>query len=613
MSEVSASPHPGNTGDVTATVPTLPCRAEKCEINIHIGIFFDGTGNNQDWVEKASVNWRQGLANWWSDRKPNALTQLQQRSDSNVARLFRSFPDDPATGFFPLYVPGVGTPFPELGEPEPSGLGAGFGAGGDGRINYGLLHVLNSMYRAISVGNRRLISPETIKALCTEGMVGINPRTNEPYLTKEVQAALKPVGMDRKGGLLMSLNHKSHRETFFKAQFEQLSTKISSAPKPQLVEVFIDVFGFSRGAAQARTFCTWLDALFQGDRLAGVRAHIRFLGLFDTVSAVGFGASATSFTDGHQGWGDAPYLRVPARVRHCEHYAAMHENRSAFPLEDIRQEGVMPPRTRQFRFPGMHSDVGGGYSPLDQGRGPGKQDSEKLSQIPLNRMFEAAVAARVPLNKKLGRDQSGWDCYAIAPSLQKAYDAFVAANGAGGRRMKDCLMDYLTWRIRARDHFAQLPATLRASEDDRADLIGANSTLIKDYSDVQAAATIDKRLSAARQKRSLYNSNKREIEALTDEKERLESAMRSLSATAAEVVARANSWRQLTLAEHELFANYCHDSYAGFKPFDAPVVAGIDAPGTWEPEGYLRYRVRFEGNDTRLTQVPLQESALRSA
>lgn len=82
--------------------------------------------------------------------------------------------------------------------------------------------------------------------------------------------------------------------------------------------------------------------------------------------------------------------------------------------------------------------------------------------------------------------------------------------------------------------------------------------------------------------------------------------MRSLSATAAEVVARANSWRQLTLAEHELFANYCHDSYAGFKPFDAPVVAGIDAPGTWEPEGYLRYRVRFEGNDTRLTQEVLK-------
>jgi hypothetical protein len=375
-----------------------------------------------------------------------------------------------------------------------------------------------------------------------------------------------------------------------------------------LVEVFIDVFGFSRGAAQARTFCTWLDAFFQGDRLAGVRAHIRFVGLFDTVSAAGVGASVTSFTDGHQGWGDAPYMRIPARVRHCEHYAAMHENRSAFPLEDIRQEGVMPPRTRQFRFPGMHSNVGGGYSPLDQGRGPGRQDSEKLSQIPLNRMFEAAVAAKVPLNKRLAIEQSRWDCYAIAPSLQKAYDEFVSANGAGGRRMKDCLMDYLTWRIRVRDYFAQLPATLRASENDRADLIGANTTLIKDYADVQAAATIDKRLADAEKKHSAISSNHGEIDSLRKEKKRLRSAMSSLSATAAEVVSRANAWRQLTLAEHTLFAEYCHDSYAGFKPYEAPLAVGVDLPGTWEPEGYLRYRVRFEGNDTRLTQIPPQDT-----
>ncbi|WP_396270591.1 hypothetical protein [Ideonella sp.] len=230
MSEVSASPHPGNTADVTATVPTLPCRAEKCELNIHIGIFFDGTGNNQGWVEKADGNWRQGLANWWSERKPNTLTQLEQRSDSNVARLFRSYPNDPVGGYFRLYVPGVGTPFPELGEPEPRGSGAGFGAGGDGRINYGILHVLNSMYQAISLGNRRLISPETIKALCTEGMVGINPRTNEPNLSKQTQAALKPVGMDRKGGLLMSLTHVSHREPSSKLSSRSLRPRLPAPP-----------------------------------------------------------------------------------------------------------------------------------------------------------------------------------------------------------------------------------------------------------------------------------------------------------------------------------------------------------------------------------------------
>jgi hypothetical protein len=34
---------------VKPLAPTLMCRAEKCEYRINVGLFFDGTGNNQDW------------------------------------------------------------------------------------------------------------------------------------------------------------------------------------------------------------------------------------------------------------------------------------------------------------------------------------------------------------------------------------------------------------------------------------------------------------------------------------------------------------------------------------------------------------------------------------
>lgn len=597
MTEVIASGHPGGTQGVKATLPTRECRSEKCEVRAHIGVFFDGTGNNQDWIENASVNWRTGLINWWNEKPANTRTQLQQRADSNVARLFRAYRDDPLEGYFPLYVPGVGTPCREVGEDEPAGMGAGFGAGGDARINYGLLHVLNSMYRAIAIANRPYFGADTVRALCSTGATAINARTGQPNLSQAKQDALLPVGMNTRGGLLMDNSHHGNRVAFFREQFANLAEKIASVPKPQLVEVFIDVFGFSRGAAQARTFCNWLEPFFQGSRLAGVTAHIRFLGIFDTVAAVGLGPTATSFTEGHQSWGDAPYLRIPGRVGHCEHYVAMHENRGAFSLEDCSVANVMPGNCRQYRSPGMHSDVGGGYSPTDQGRGPNRRDDEKLSQVPLNFMFDAAVVAKVPLDKDLAVQSSGWDCYAKSSTLQATYDTFMSTNGMAPRPLKECLMDYLAWRYQVRDRYGELAATRRAAAGDRADLIGANATLIADMATVSAAATIDQRLASARQNRV----SSRELQRLVNERRNLSSQMSDLSPFAAEIGARLRAYRAIQPAEAAMFGDYCHDSYAGFKPFDAPVALGVDAPGTWEPEGYIRYRTRYSGGDTRLT------------
>ncbi|MFX1676924.1 hypothetical protein PWR63_32630 [Paraburkholderia sp. A2WS-5] len=51
ISLLQAAAHPGNTEGVTATTQTMRYRPEKCEFALHIGVFFDGTGNNQDWDE----------------------------------------------------------------------------------------------------------------------------------------------------------------------------------------------------------------------------------------------------------------------------------------------------------------------------------------------------------------------------------------------------------------------------------------------------------------------------------------------------------------------------------------------------------------------------------
>jgi hypothetical protein len=43
-----AAAHPNNTEGVTSTSPIHICRAGWCEVPMHIGLFFDGTRDNQE-------------------------------------------------------------------------------------------------------------------------------------------------------------------------------------------------------------------------------------------------------------------------------------------------------------------------------------------------------------------------------------------------------------------------------------------------------------------------------------------------------------------------------------------------------------------------------------
>ena len=74
--------HPTNTSGITPLAPTLMCRTEKCEYRISIGLFFDGTGNNQN----------------WDGPEFTGGTQLARKKDSNVARLYRAYPQNSLEG-----------------------------------------------------------------------------------------------------------------------------------------------------------------------------------------------------------------------------------------------------------------------------------------------------------------------------------------------------------------------------------------------------------------------------------------------------------------------------------------------------------------------------------
>ncbi|CAN0621832.1 protein of unknown function [Burkholderia multivorans] len=155
--------------------------------------------------------------------------------------------------------------------------------------------------------------------------------------------------------------------------------------------ISVAVFGFSRGATEARAFvrkllsrCVDKDGqrCWVGRDLQRIPLHITFMGLFDTVASVGGPAL-------HLDWGAE--LAIPPEVERCVHYVAAHEVRQAFPLDSVRVDRSYPANCEEVVYPGVHSDVGGGYAPDEQGR------SNLLSRIPLRHMYAAALEAGVPL------------------------------------------------------------------------------------------------------------------------------------------------------------------------------------------------------------------------
>nr|WP_305790492.1 DUF2235 domain-containing protein [Pantoea sp. 1.19] len=136
--------------------------------------------------------------------------------------------------------------------------------------------------------------------------------------------------------------------------------------KVAIAKVQFDVFGFSRGAAAARHFANWVmhqdaaiaAAIDKGLAMAGHHGkpagEVRFLGLFDTVAAIG---SLLNFygLNGRSNPGVNLELR-PSVAQKVFQISAMHECRYHFSLNSVK--GMWP----ELALPGAHSDIGGGYN-----------------------------------------------------------------------------------------------------------------------------------------------------------------------------------------------------------------------------------------------------------
>ena len=426
----SLSWRPSDAPESYMVFPNLfePSIEFPCRLKLSFSIYFDGTRNSKD-VDK-----------------PDG-------THSNVARLFDQGFNNDEQCIYRLYVQGVGTSFPEIGEPVPHPDGAKAGAMGDRRIRYAMLFVAN---RVADAAYGRYLVDE-------------NPQ---------------------------SIAHAVKNDNLIPRWRDQITTMlVPRVGGPKIDEITLDLFGFSRGATAARSFLNQLLKHFGNNdsTFCGIPLRVRFMGLFDTVASVGLADAYPLPVDGHQYWGDQSLLTIPPCVEQCVHMVAAHENRASFPVDLIRAGDTYSPNCLEIVYPGMHADVGGGYGLRDQGKGTQQADgslrhntADKLSQIPLNDMYRRACKAGVPMLRleEIKREELVSD-FAISPELQDSFDTYMSQLTAlqpGAPVTHHFLAHrklYLGWRkqVIADEHFSQLSFVRASGDQERVDMIEANRQL----------------------------------------------------------------------------------------------------------------------------------------
>ena len=304
---------------------------------------------------------------------------------SNVGRLFDAAFDEPAKAIYRIYVSGVGTSF--NGDVkwwssaavwvEDTIGGGGFGAGGDRRMDFGDARV--------------------------------NDRLRDALILNAERAGREVA---------------EYAATAVSKSFAEVNRALS---KHRLIKVInVSVFGFSRGAALARAFsnrliksCTVSDGQLM---YAGYPIRINFVGVFDTVASFGLPSAnvRTPFTERE--------LVVSEKVERCVHFVAGHEIRFAFPVDLIRKDGKLAGDWLERTYPGVHSDVGGGYEPGAQGI------DNNYARIPMRDMMGEAILAGVRMEpyRQIEKTRGAIfeERFACAPETEDIYRRYMQAFGA---------------------------------------------------------------------------------------------------------------------------------------------------------------------------------------
>jgi hypothetical protein len=568
--------------------PAVGVPGKSCETNLFFGFFFDGTKNN--YIQAETI-----------------------KNHSNVARLYDCYPGlsvpgilpastdwqhkpERYTHFFKVYVPGVSSPFPQVGDTG-TGLdeatGGASGAYGERRIIWALLQSINNVHRYF------LKAP-----LVTQGEIDVLVR--RIVLNKYARTMMTDPGSGYSIASGNSINLRARQE--FKKVLLRLKAAIAQhrpdpkTGKPSKIDpaivkrIFVSTFGFSRGATEARVFANWLQSLCKLDAevhdrrgqmsLGGFEVVFDFLGIFDTVASVGLGNTmgnntALMLLDGHAAWADTEdSLRISPGLK-CLHLVAAHDLRRSFPVDSISVNGNVPEGSEEIVMPGVHSDVGCGYSPGAQGKGIDPNGDDMLSRIPLLMMYKAARMSGVPLKLETANSIAK-NRFALKSTTIVDFNAYIATcqetKGSIHKIMREQGRKQMEWRLMRRitqkSPLHQIASFLRASAPDQSDLQGAAKEFEKEIAAfIQWRKEKGTTFKPAQQKMGFDNEHLAEWEEI------------------------ARWWQESPRppdAVVSFFDNYVHDSRAGFK------IAGSLEPFTGGKAGYLRFRKIYGGEDSVL-------------
>jgi len=283
---------------------------KKREITLTIGVFFDGTGNN---------------ANNSGDRQSACSGEHYGMNDAEstsaleqCVRLNR----------------GV------------SGTAAGSYIG-----YYSNVHWLNTLYK-------QDITPDTGSGQYAIYIEGIGTEDGAGDSTYGMGTGRGDTGVVRKTDKAVAA---------LAAGIQGYLNRYDDARDCVIKELQFDIFGFSRGAAAARHFA---NRVFSRDSaiIAAIKAGLagaefsgtpggktRFLGIFDTVAAIG--TPVNGLNPHSADTGEVNLVLRPGVAEKVFHITAQHECRFNFALNSVK------PAWPELALPGAHSDIGGGYNP----------------------------------------------------------------------------------------------------------------------------------------------------------------------------------------------------------------------------------------------------------
>lgn len=375
---------------------------KRCKRTLWLTFFFDGTGNNLQ-------------------------ADLSMSKHSNIAKLFRAHkPTDLASDRLVVYIPGIGTYFPEIGDDGGGALGLGCGAKGEGRIDFAVEQLNDFLRRPLK------------------------DATSSANLIQEINVAA--FGFSRGAALARAfLNTVMQRRCVLK------DGKWRLIDGGWLIRFrFLGLFDTVASVGLTLSSNTTGLAEAVAGNVKGM-IHKRLKNYPETrpeelaFSTRGMAGAdpAPGRNNGHNDWGGR--LAVHEAVEEVRHFIAAHEIRNSFPVDSISRwvggNFVKPSHFYEILYPGAHSDVGGGYAP-----GEGAKSvlvTESLSLIPLRHMYEYALRCGVPLNLELSGD-SKLD-FAMDEDLRKSYDVYLRKVGhfaTVGDGMIKHMKLFHAWRFR---------------------------------------------------------------------------------------------------------------------------------------------------------------------